>query len=146
MVNPAADTEPPAAIRSAGAPASSQQAGLAALLALAQPVDDSAWAEPGPARRRALRRLPWPLLAVLAAQAVLSARLVWSNTAFQGEALYLWAGRLEISHVLHGTPVPPFATYFSGAPVIYPVVGALADGIGGLPAPPPPRPRLLPLA
>jgi hypothetical protein len=134
MVGPPADTELTGANRSAAALASSQEAALAVLMSLARPVGNTAEAEPGPARRRALRRLPWPLLAVLAVQAALSARLVWSNTAFQDEALYLWAGRLEISHVLHGTPIPPFATYFSGAPVVYPVVGALANGIGGLAA------------
>ncbi len=76
----------------------------------------------------------WPLLAVLAVQAGLSLRLVWSNTAFQDEALYLWTGRLEWAHWLHGTPVPAFPTYFSGAPTAYPPLGALADSIGGLAA------------
>jgi len=69
-------------------------------------------------------------------QAVLSLRLVWSNTAFQDEALYLWAGHLEIAHWLNGTPIPvsipAFPTYFSGAPVIYPPLGAIADAYGGL--------------
>jgi hypothetical protein len=76
----------------------------------------------------------WLLVAVLAVQAVLSLRLVNADTAFQDEALYLWAGHLEIANLLHGTPVPPFPTYFSGAPVIYPLLGALADSIGGLSA------------
>jgi len=76
----------------------------------------------------------WPLLAVLAVQAVLSLRLVRANTAFQDEALYLWAGHQEWAHWLHGVPVPPFPAYFSGAPVIYPPIGALADSIGGLAA------------
>ena len=31
-----------------------------------------------------------------------------------------------------GSPVPPFPTYFCGAPVIYPPLGALADSAGGL--------------
>jgi Dolichyl-phosphate-mannose-protein mannosyltransferase len=75
-----------------------------------------------------------PLLTVLALQAVLSLRLVWSKTAFNDEALYLWAGRLELAHLLHGTPVPAFQAYFSGAPVIYPPLGALADSLGGLAA------------
>jgi hypothetical protein len=75
-----------------------------------------------------------PLLAVLALQTVLSLRLVWSKTAFNDEALYLWAGHLELAHILHGTPVPAFQTYFSGAPVIYPPLGALADSFGGLAA------------
>ena len=72
------------------------------------------------------------LLVVLAVQAVLSVRLVRADTAFQDEATYLWAGHLEWAHWLHGVPIPPFATYFSGAPVIYPPLGALADSVGGL--------------
>src|SRR5882757_11287023 len=73
-----------------------------------------------------------PLLLVLVAQAGLSARLVGADTAFQDEAAYLWAGHLEWSHWLHGTVLPPFASYFSGAPVIYPPLGAVADAVGGL--------------
>jgi len=88
------------------------------------------------ARQGRLRGLPvpgwWPLAAVLAVQAVLSLRLVRADTAFQDEALYLWAGHLQWAHWLHGAAVPPFAYYFSGAPVIYPPIGALADSIGGL--------------
>jgi hypothetical protein len=74
----------------------------------------------------------WPLAPILVVQAILSLRLVKANTAFQDEALYLWAGHLEWDHLLHGAPIPPFAAYFSGAPVIYPLFGALADSIGGL--------------
>ena len=76
----------------------------------------------------------WPLIAVLIVQAILSLRLTWSNTAFQDEGLYLRAGHLEWAHWLHGTPIPDFPSYFSGAPVIYPPVAALADSIGGLAA------------
>jgi hypothetical protein len=76
--------------------------------------------------------LPWPLAAVLALQAGLSLRLIWSNTAFQDEALYLWAGHLELAHWLRGIPIPAFPRYLSGAPVIYPPVGAIADSYGGL--------------
>jgi len=75
-----------------------------------------------------------PLLAVLVVQAVLSLRLVRLDTAFQDEALYLWAGHLQWAHWLHGAPIPPLAAYFSGAPVIYPPIAALADSIGGLAA------------
>ena len=64
----------------------------------------------------------------------LSLRLIKADTAFQDEALYLWAGHREIAHLLHGIPVPPFPTYFSGAPVIYPLFGALRNSIGGLSA------------
>jgi hypothetical protein len=82
------------------------------------------------------RRLPgsWPLLAVLGVQAALSVRLVRANTAFQDEALDLWAGHMQWAHWLHGTATPPFPYYFSGAPVIYPPLGALADSAGGLAA------------
>jgi hypothetical protein len=76
----------------------------------------------------------WPLLAVLAVQAGLSLRLIWSNTAFQDEALYLRAGHLEWASWLHHAPMPAFPAYFSGAPVIYPPLGALADSVGGLAA------------
>lgn len=76
----------------------------------------------------------WPLFAVLTVQAGLSLRLLWSNTAFQDEALYLRAGHLEWARWLHQAPIPDFPSYFSGAPVIYPPLGALADSIGGLAA------------
>jgi 4-amino-4-deoxy-L-arabinose transferase-like glycosyltransferase len=82
------------------------------------------WADPG----------RWPLAVVLAVQAALSLRLVWSNTAFQDEGLYLRAGHLEWAHWLHSAPIPDFPSYFSGAPALYPPVGALADSIGGLAA------------
>jgi hypothetical protein len=74
------------------------------------------------------------LIAVLTVQAALSLRLVWSNTAFLDEATYLYAGHVELMHWLHGTPVPAYATYFSGAPVIYPPLAALAASAGGLAA------------
>lgn len=90
---------------------------------------------PAAARRRQNRvRLPksWPLLAILAVQAVLCLRLVWSNTAFMDEALYLSAGHWELTHLLYSVGVPDYATYFSGAPVIYPVLAAIADSYTGL--------------
>ena len=73
-------------------------------------------------------------MAVLVVQAALSLRLVGADTAFEDEATYLWAGHLEWANWLHGTPIPPFSAYFSGAPVIYPPIGALADSLGGLTA------------
>lgn len=74
------------------------------------------------------------LVAILTLQAVLSLRLVWANTAFLDEATYLFAGHAELAYWLHGAPPPSFATYFSGAPVIYPPLAALAASIGGLTA------------
>ncbi len=73
-----------------------------------------------------------PLTIILTIQVVLSVRLVRSNAAFNDEALYLWAGRLEWAHWLHHTPIPAFSNYFSGAPVIYPPIGAIANAVGGL--------------
>ena len=86
-------------------------------------------------RGRQLRfnlRPRWWLSIVLVLQAALSLRLIWLNTAFPDEALYLWAGHLEWAHLLHGTPLPAFPAFFSGAPVIYPPLGAIADSLGGL--------------
>jgi putative flippase GtrA len=85
-------------------------------------------------------RSPWVSLAplglygVLAVQAVLSLRLVWSNTAFLDEATYLYVGHVELAHWLTGSSVPVYPTYLSGAPVIYPPLAALTDDIGGLAA------------
>ena len=81
-----------------------------------------------------LRRLRHPVLIICALQAALSLTLVWSNTAYIDEADYLWVGHLEIAHWLHGTSWPSAYAerLFSGSPVIYPPIGALADSIGGL--------------
>ncbi len=70
------------------------------------------------------------LLVILVVQAGLALRLVWSNTAFEDEAEYLWYGHMEWQHWLHGTPLPAY--YLSGSPQIYPPLGALADSVGGL--------------
>jgi hypothetical protein len=78
--------------------------------------------------------MPWPLLAVLAVQTALSASMVRARTAFGDEALYLSAGHLEWRHWLHGAQIPAYQTWFSGAPVIYPPIGAIADSLGGLAA------------
>lgn len=82
---------------------------------------------------RRLAGIRWlPLTAILVVQAALSLRLVWSNSAFTDEALYLWSGRLEWDHWLHGAPIPNFPDYFSGAPVVYPPLGAMAAALDGL--------------
>jgi 4-amino-4-deoxy-L-arabinose transferase-like glycosyltransferase len=87
--------------------------------------------QPVPRKRFGLARVPW-LVGILAVQAVLSLRLVRLDTAFSDEALYLWVGHQDWARLIHGTPIPPFATYLSGSPVIYPPLAALADSIGGL--------------
>ena len=72
-----------------------------------------------------------PLLCLLLLQAVLSLRL--HNSAFQDEALYLYSGHRELDLWLHHTPTyDNYASYFSGAPFLYPVLGALADSVAGL--------------
>jgi hypothetical protein len=121
--------------------ASSMEAGVAAAPVTDGPAvppldevtagsQELATGRPGSESLASLRALP--LIVILTVQAYLSLRLVTRNSAFTDEALYLWAGRLEWSHWLHHTPVPPIASYFSGAPVVYPPIAALANGLGGL--------------
>ncbi len=84
-----------------------------------------------------LGRLPWPqlaLLAILIVQALLSLRLIWSNTAHIEEATYLYAGSQELHHWLTGAPVEDYQTFLSGTPVLYPPIGAIESAIGGLAA------------
>ena len=84
-------------------------------------------------RQRAVAvRSFWPVLPILAVQAVFAWRLLVTNTAFLDEATYMWSGRLVADHFLHGTSVPEFQTFFSGAPVLYPVLAAVASKLGGL--------------
>lgn len=93
----------------------------------------SASQPPGPSRRRTwLSRAI--LLVILGAQAALSLRM--RNTAFEDEALYLYSGHIELSHWLHGAVFQGsgFDTYFSGAPVLYPVLAAAVAKVGGLTA------------
>lgn len=91
----------------------------------------AAWPQlPGPRRTWVSRGV---LLVIMIVQAVLTLRM--SNTAFEDEALYLYAGHMELSHLLYGASLQgDYAAYFSGAPVLYPVLGAVADNLGGLAA------------
>jgi 4-amino-4-deoxy-L-arabinose transferase-like glycosyltransferase len=71
------------------------------------------------------------LAAILCVQAFLSLRM--HNTAFEDEALYLYSGHMEIEHWLHDAALQGnYASYFSGAPVLYPVLAAAVDSVGGL--------------
>jgi Dolichyl-phosphate-mannose-protein mannosyltransferase len=71
------------------------------------------------------------LVLIMMLQVALTLRM--TNTAFEDEALYLYVGHLEIAHLLHGAALQgDYPSYFSGAPVLYPVLGALADHVGGL--------------
>jgi 4-amino-4-deoxy-L-arabinose transferase-like glycosyltransferase len=70
---------------------------------------------------------------ILCIQAILSLRL--QNTAFGDEALYIYAGHLETAHLLHGAALQGgYASYFPGMPVLYPVLAAAANSVGGLAA------------
>ena len=100
-------------------------------------VDPDSYVGPSPWQRFMAHRFGrWligrlPLFAVLALQVALAMRL--HNTAFEDEALYLYAGHHEIAWLLHHTPTyDNYSTYFSGAPFLYPVLGAAADGLFGL--------------
>jgi 4-amino-4-deoxy-L-arabinose transferase-like glycosyltransferase len=74
----------------------------------------------------------WPLILILGMQTAVSV-VTLHNTAFQDEALYLYAGR-QIFHHLMGGPAPfdHYAFYFSGYPYVYPLIGGVLDTIGGL--------------
>ncbi|MFD6529931.1 ArnT family glycosyltransferase [Streptomyces sp. NPDC060184] len=85
---------------------------------------------PEPGRRRTWvgRAL---LACLLLVQALLSLRL--HNSAFEDEALYVYAGHAMIGHLFHGMPeYGGFASYFSGSPALYPVLAAWVDSAAGL--------------
>jgi 4-amino-4-deoxy-L-arabinose transferase-like glycosyltransferase len=92
-------------------------------------VPQSGWtAAPSRRRTRVSRAI---LLGILVVQALLSLRL--QNTAFNDEALYLYVGHLQLDHFRYGTPVPTgFTAYFSGSPLLYPVLAAVVESVFGL--------------
>ncbi|HLY27385.1 MAG TPA: glycosyltransferase family 39 protein, partial [Aggregatilineales bacterium] len=73
------------------------------------------------------------LVAILILQGIASMSL--HNTAFQDEALYLYAGRAYFNQ-LRGGPIvqEPYGTYLSGTPFFYPLVAGALDTLGGLAA------------
>jgi hypothetical protein len=73
-----------------------------------------------------------PLAVILVAQALLSAKLIAGTYASGDEGRYIYAGHQLIYEIWHGGGSPYYETYFSGAPVIYPVLAAIADSAGGL--------------
>jgi 4-amino-4-deoxy-L-arabinose transferase-like glycosyltransferase len=79
-----------------------------------------------------LLRLSLPL--ILLFQALISL-IALRNTAFQDEALYLFAGRQIILSWMGKTPyLEPYGLYFSGHPSFYPVIGGALDFLSGLEA------------
>jgi 4-amino-4-deoxy-L-arabinose transferase-like glycosyltransferase len=74
----------------------------------------------------------WSLPLILAFQALLSLTLL-QNTAFEDEALYVYAGQQIWQHWLHGLPMlDNYSYYFSGNPYVYPILGGALDMVGGL--------------
>jgi 4-amino-4-deoxy-L-arabinose transferase-like glycosyltransferase len=72
------------------------------------------------------------LVLILAMQAIVSLTTL-HNTAFQDEALYVYAGRQIIRNWTGGPPpLDHYANYFSGYPYVYPVIGGFLDRVGGL--------------
>ena len=65
-------------------------------------------------------------------QAFVSCRLLYATGAANDEALYIYSGHQLIHEMWHGGGSPYYETYFSGAPVIYPVLAAILDHLGGL--------------
>ncbi len=74
----------------------------------------------------------WSLPLVLAFQALFSWVLL-QNTAFQDEALYVYAGRQIWQGWLSGHPFHEYySVYFSGNPYIFPIIAGGLDLLGGL--------------
>lgn len=74
------------------------------------------------------------LLSVICGTFALISVTVHSNSnPFQDEGLYLYMGHRMIDHIVNGTHVSEYpGAYFSGAPGLYPVVGAIADSFAGV--------------
>lgn len=75
-----------------------------------------------------------PLALILVAQAFLSVRLIAGTYASGDEGRYIYTGHQLIYELWHGGGSPYYETFFSGAPVFYPVLAAMADHVGGLAA------------
>lgn len=75
-----------------------------------------------------------PIGIILIAQALLTVRLMHNSLVANDEGRYIYAGHQLIYEFWHGGGSPYYETYFSGAPVIYPVLAAMVDHVGGLTA------------
>src|SRR3954451_10248612 len=86
-------------------------------------------------RSRSLLCSAFALCVICSAFVLNTLRIDENRNPFQDEGLYLFMGHRMIDHVLSGVQVTEYpGSYFSGAPGFYPVVGALADSVGGVPA------------
>ena len=111
---------------------------MSAAASKAPPVTASVAARPLPASAVATKSsrhllLQWmPLVVILVAQATLSARLLSAYSASSDESLYIYSGHQLIYELWHGGGSPHYEEWLSGAPVLYPLLAALADHLGGL--------------
>ena len=79
---------------------------------------------------RVLSSSAFVLGAICTAFAVISLRVKANANPFQDEGLYLYMGHRMIDHIMSGVNVFEHpGSYFSGAPGLYPVVGAIADSL-----------------
>ncbi len=86
-------------------------------------------------RLRVITSTPFVLTAICALFVVNALRVDNNRNPFQDEGLYLYMGHRMIDHVVSGAHLSEYpGTYFSGAPGLYPVVGAIADSIAGVAA------------
>jgi 4-amino-4-deoxy-L-arabinose transferase-like glycosyltransferase len=82
---------------------------------------------------RTLLSSVFPLCAICSAFVVTSLGLKANTNPFQDEGLYLFMGHRMIEHILSGVQVTEYpGSYFSGAPGLYPIIGAIADSVGGV--------------
>ena len=85
--------------------------------------------------RRFLGSAPLWLALICSGQIALALRPGLNKNAFEDEGLYLGTGHRVIAYALHGASVTQHpGAFFSGAPGLYPVLGATADSVGGLAA------------
>ncbi len=90
----------------------------------------------GQHRLRAVLATRWPWLGLIAVGQIVLTRVTDNlPDAFQDEGLYVYMGHRVLSQLTGGAPLIEYpGSYFSGAPDFYPVLAALADGLGGLQA------------
>jgi len=76
-----------------------------------------------------------PLAAILVMQVILTVRLMpYLGSDHDDEAIYIYGGHQLIYELLHGGGSPYYETWYSGAPVLYPILAAVVDHVGGLTA------------
>jgi uncharacterized membrane protein len=71
--------------------------------------------------------------AICTVLAVISLSVKANPNPFQDEGLYLYMGHRMIDHIVSGAHLSEYpGAYLSGAPGLHPIVGAIADSVGGV--------------